>query len=127
VATKRPDPADLIMANYITNDPNKARNHSHFYTQDQLAQRVESNLSSKNGQLEDQNADLDVRTLAVLGKRQHLNRNFGMVSIIAFSTTLQASWASVACTFQDGMVNGGPVSLVWGRLKISRISLWIAI
>ncbi|KAF2236782.1 amino acid transporter [Viridothelium virens] len=81
-----------------------------------LAVRIGNNTSKVDGHLEDQNLDIDARTLALLGKRQRLSRNFGLVSIVAFSTTLQAAWASVAVTFQVGMVSGGPVNLFYGLI-----------
>ena len=37
-----------------------------------LQKRVEANISSKSGHLEDQSLDLDARTMALLGKRQQL-------------------------------------------------------
>ena len=97
-----------------TGDPQKARNDLQHPKGRPLQERVDNNTSNRG--LEDQNLDLDARTLALLGKRQRLNRNFGLVSMIAFATTLQASWVSVAVTFQDGMVNGGPVNLFYGLI-----------
>lgn len=38
-----------------------------------LQQRVEANISSRTGHLEDQSLDLDARTMAILGKRQQLS------------------------------------------------------
>lgn len=81
-----------------------------------LQDRVEREISDKTGHLEDQSLDLDARTMAILGKRQQLSvrshdprtvpsrlltvsclqRNFGVVSLVAFSTTLIASWESIA-------------------------------
>ncbi|KAI4223116.1 MAG: hypothetical protein LQ349_007490 [Xanthoria aureola] len=43
-------------------------------------------------------------------------RRFGRISLVAFSTTLLASWESIACLLQDGLINGGPASLVYGLL-----------
>ena len=37
-----------------------------------LQRRVEANLSSKTGRLEDQSLDIDAKTMALLGKRQQL-------------------------------------------------------
>ena len=34
--------------------------------------------------------------------------------MIAFGATLQVAWVSVAVTFQDEMVGGGPVNLLYG-------------
>ena len=38
----------------------------------QMKKRVEINTSKGTGHLEDQNLDLDARTMAILGKRQQL-------------------------------------------------------
>ena len=38
-----------------------------------LQKRVEANISSQTGHLEDQTFDLDARTMAILGKRQQLS------------------------------------------------------
>ena len=82
----------------------------------QLQRRVEAKISDRSGRLEDESLDLDARTMAILGKRQqlsvspndqrvirtafdnltHRQRNFGLVSLVAFSTTLIASWESIA-------------------------------
>ncbi|KAL8926893.1 MAG: hypothetical protein Q9208_002702 [Pyrenodesmia sp. 3 TL-2023] len=47
-----------------------------------LHDRVNANISKSSGHLEDQSLDVD--------------RNFGLVSLVAFSTTLIASWESIA-------------------------------
>ena len=45
-----------------------------------------------------------------------LERYISLVPSIAFNAVLQTSWASVAVSFQAGLLNGGPTSLVWGML-----------
>ena len=104
------------MHDHRSDDPQKARNALQHPEGRPLEKRVEQNTSDRSGNLEDQNLDIDARTLALLGKRQRLNRNFGLVSMIAFATTLQASWVSVAVTFQYGMIQGGPVNLFYGLI-----------
>ncbi|KAL8900820.1 MAG: hypothetical protein Q9207_005511 [Kuettlingeria erythrocarpa] len=69
-----------------------------------LQNRVNANISKSTGHLEDQTLDMDVRTMAILGKRQELRRNFGLVSLVAFSTTLIASWESIACEMVQGLI-----------------------
>ncbi|KAI4210656.1 MAG: hypothetical protein LQ351_006535 [Letrouitia transgressa] len=64
-----------------------------------IQRRVAENISDETGNLEDQSLDLDARAMAILGKRQQLSRNFGLVSLVAFSTTLIASWESIASLF----------------------------
>ena len=48
--------------------------------------------------------------------RQRLDRYIGFIPTIAFGANLQATWESVAVSFQAGLLNGGPTSLVWGTL-----------
>lgn len=80
-----------------------------------LQRRVERKISTETGHLEYGSLEIDARTMALLGKRQQLRvglsnaagiegklslvsyqRNFGLVSLVAFSTTLIASWESLA-------------------------------
>jgi choline transport protein len=43
-----------------------------------------------------------------------LQRYISLKPIVSFGLTLQASWESVALTFQTALYNGGPVALVYG-------------
>lgn len=43
-------------------------------------------------------------------------RYISFIPTIAFGANLQCSWESVAISFQAGLLNGGPTSLVWGML-----------
>lgn len=45
-----------------------------------------------------------------------LERYINLIPSVAFNAVLQTSWASVAVSFQAGLLNGGPTSLVWGML-----------
>lgn len=45
-----------------------------------------------------------------------LERYITLVPSVAFNAVLQASWSAVAVSFQAGLLNGGPTSLVWGML-----------
>ena len=45
-----------------------------------------------------------------------LERYISLVPSVAFNAVLQASWSAVAVSFQAGLLNGGPTSLVWGML-----------
>jgi len=48
--------------------------------------------------------------------QQKLDRYISFIPAIAFNANLQATWESVAVSFQAGLLNGGPTSLVWGSL-----------
>lgn len=41
-----------------------------------LRRRVEANISTTTGNLEDQSLDIDARTMALLGKRQELRVSY---------------------------------------------------
>ncbi|SRR6266498_2301065 len=45
-----------------------------------------------------------------------LQRYLGFLPVFAFSSTLQASWESIAGGLLAGLLNGGPVSLVYGLI-----------
>ncbi|KAI9698588.1 MAG: hypothetical protein M1820_007387 [Bogoriella megaspora] len=60
--------------------------------------------------------DHDTRALAKHGKRQQLNRTFGFISAVAFSSILLTSWEAIAVTIENGFENGGPVALIYGLI-----------
>ncbi|KAI9661717.1 MAG: hypothetical protein M1821_008955 [Bathelium mastoideum] len=60
--------------------------------------------------------DQDARVLAKHGKRQQLNRTFGSISAVAFSSIILTFWEAVAVTIGDAFENGGPVSLIYGLI-----------
>ncbi|KAI1335306.1 putative amino acid permease [Xylariaceae sp. FL0016] len=84
-------------------------------TSDQLRQRVISNTDSE-GRLKNQTFELDARTAAILSKRHQISKNFGFTSMLSFSTTVLVSWEAFAVTFQGGLINGGPSTLVYGLI-----------
>lgn len=43
-------------------------------------------------------------------------RYLGLKPMVSFGLTLQASWEAIAITFQAALLNGGPVSLVYGMI-----------
>ena len=58
----------------------------------------------------------DESVMAKWGKRQQLNRNFTLLSIIGLTTTLMITWEGIVNAFQAGLENGGPAGLVYGFL-----------
>ncbi|KAK4556924.1 hypothetical protein LTR86_005905 [Recurvomyces mirabilis] len=60
--------------------------------------------------------DHDLAVMAKIGKKQQFSRIFGFLSTLALSSTLLASWESVAESIAAGLTNGGPVSLIYGML-----------
>jgi choline transport protein len=46
--------------------------------------------------------------------------------MVAFGLTLQSSWEAIAISFQASLLNGGPISLVYGMLLVGAGSLALA-
>ncbi|KAI1268033.1 putative amino acid permease [Xylariaceae sp. FL1019] len=88
---------------------------SETLTPSQLRQRVLSNVGT-DGRLKSTALELDARTVAILSKRQQISQNFGFTSMLSFSTTVLVSWQAFAVTFQGGLINGGPSTLVYGLI-----------
>ncbi|KAI0877041.1 amino acid/polyamine transporter I [Hypoxylon argillaceum] len=58
----------------------------------------------------------DDATLARLGKKSVLKRNFGFFTILGFSCTVLITWEAILNVFLVGLQNGGPSGLVYGYL-----------
>ena len=56
--------------------------------------------------------------LPASAKRQVLKRNFGFLSMLAFSSTVLGTWEGVIVLFTAGFNNGGPAGLVYGYLIV---------
>lgn len=67
------------------------------------AEKTDGDTSARNAGLETRHG-------------QKLDRYISLVPSVAFNAVLQASWSAVAVSFQAGLLNGGPTSLVWGML-----------
>jgi len=51
-----------------------------------------------------------------VGSNDQLDEYLSTKPIIAFGTTLQASWEALALSFQSALFNGGPSTLVYGSI-----------
>ncbi|KAI1777982.1 putative GABA permease [Hypoxylon cercidicola] len=60
----------------------------------------------------------DDATLARLGKRPVLKRNFGFTTILGFSCTVLITWEGSMITFLSGLQNGGPSGIIYGYLVV---------
>ncbi|KAI9660069.1 MAG: hypothetical protein M1821_001421 [Bathelium mastoideum] len=60
--------------------------------------------------------DEDTLALAKTGKKQVLQRRFGLMSMTGFSCGLMATWEGLLVTFSLGLQNGGPAGLLYGFL-----------
>lgn len=59
----------------------------------------------------------DTFLLARLGKKQATKRNFGFMSMVAFSCTVLVTWEGVYTSVPD-YVNGGSAGLIYGYIVI---------
>lgn len=59
-------------------------------------------------------ADRDEAAMKAMGRRQLLERNFGFISMVGFTTTMMANWEAEALSLSAGLLNGGNVALVYG-------------
>jgi choline transport protein len=58
----------------------------------------------------------DEAAMKAMGRKQLLDRNFGFISMVGFTTTMIATWEAVAFSLYSGLVNGGPVTLMYGYI-----------
>ena len=56
----------------------------------------------------------DDATLALLGKKQVLERRFAFISLFGFAVCELITWETVLALFSQGLDNGGPAGLVYG-------------
>lgn len=63
-------------------------------------------------------AQRDEAAMRAMGRRQLLDRNFGLLSMISFTTTMMANWEAEALSISAGLLNGGNVALVYGYLLV---------
>ncbi|KAI1101871.1 amino acid transporter [Jackrogersella minutella] len=60
----------------------------------------------------------DDLTLARLGKKPVLKRNFGFMAILGFSCTVLITWEGSLIGFISGLQNGGPSGIIYGFLVV---------
>lgn len=55
-----------------------------------------------------------------------VNKNFNTLSTLSLAVSLMATWETVCSTIGSGLISGGPVSLVYGfiRMSITLCSTW---
>jgi amino acid transporter len=63
-----------------------------------------------------QSAQLDEGDLALLGKKQVLQRRFGFVSLFGFAVCELITWETVLALFSQAFRNGGPAGNVYGYM-----------
>ncbi|CAD6573229.1 MAG: hypothetical protein ASARMPREDX12_005912 [Alectoria sarmentosa] len=60
----------------------------------------------------------DEAVLARFGKRQQLQRGFGLLSVIGLTSTLMITWEAITSTLLNGLQNGGPAGLIYGYIFV---------
>ncbi|KAK3687733.1 amino acid transporter-like protein [Podospora appendiculata] len=84
----------------------------------QVSDSKESFQMAASGSLKSQQSARDNATLARLGKKPVLKRNFGFITILGFSCTVLVTWEGVLSLFLVGLSNGGPGGLVYGYIVV---------
>lgn len=69
----------------------------------------------------------DAADLAEMGHAEVLSRKFGTWSILAMSFCVLGTWAVFAQDLADGLVTGGPISILWGLCLVTICNLCIAL
>jgi amino acid permease len=65
-------------------------------------------------QRENSSAERDIAVMKAMGRKQLLDRNFGFISMVGFTTTMMATWEAVGFSLYGGLLCGGPVALIYG-------------
>ena len=71
------------------------------------------------GRLSDESTNhADDEALALLGKKQVLERRFSFVSMFAFAVCELITWETVLALFSEAFENGGPAGVVYGFMYV---------
>ncbi|KAJ5363109.1 hypothetical protein N7541_003953 [Penicillium brevicompactum] len=74
----------------------------------------------------DQNAQ-DADDLAEFGHEQILARKFNIWSMLALAFCVLGTWSTFAQDLSDGLINGGPVSILWGLCLVTFCNTCVAV
>ncbi|KAI9793073.1 MAG: hypothetical protein M1816_000971 [Peltula sp. TS41687] len=58
----------------------------------------------------------DEADMARMGKRQETRRNFGLVTMLALTSTMMCTWETTFPFFETSFLNGGPVTMLYGYI-----------
>ena len=61
----------------------------------------------------------DRHDMAVLGRVQQLRRNFHLVSLVGFASTLICTWEIIATNLNVSLMDGGAAGLFWGFILVA--------
>ncbi|KAJ5610252.1 hypothetical protein N7510_006971 [Penicillium lagena] len=68
----------------------------------------------------------DAYDLAAMGHDQSLTRKFNIWSMLALAFCVLGTWSTFAQDLADGLVNGGPVSILWGLALVTFCNTCVA-
>jgi amino acid permease len=100
--------SDTITASSASHSNRTGIPKSADYDKHQIEMQVLDRGDSANSN------DKDGLILRALGKKQLLHRNFGFISMVGFISSMMATWETEGFVIQGGLLNGGPVALVYG-------------
>lgn len=69
----------------------------------------------------------DAQDLAEFGHGQTLERKFNLWSMLALAFCVLGTWSTFAQDLSDGLINGGPVSILWGLALVTFCNTCVAI
>ncbi|PHH85121.1 hypothetical protein CDD83_868 [Cordyceps sp. RAO-2017] len=69
----------------------------------------------------------DAEDLAALGHAEALTRKFSTWSMLALAFTVLGTWSTCAQGLSNGLVNGGPVSILWGLALVAVCNTCVAL
>lgn len=71
--------------------------------------------------------DQDACDLAAMGHEQALTRKFSIWSMFALAFCVLGTWSTFAQNLSDGLINGGPVSILWGLALVTFCNVCVAV
>lgn len=72
-------------------------------------------------------ATRDALDLAALGHAQTLSRKFSIWSMLALAFCVLGTWSTLAQDLSTGLVNGGPVAILWGLVVVTACNTCVAV
>ncbi|KAJ5612913.1 amino acid permease family protein [Penicillium lagena] len=69
----------------------------------------------------------DILDLAATGHDQALSRKFNIWSMLAMSFCALGTWSAFAQDLSSGLVNGGPIDIIWGVCLVSICNLCVGL
>ncbi|KAJ5653430.1 hypothetical protein N7490_000433 [Penicillium lividum] len=69
----------------------------------------------------------DAYDLAEFGHGQSLERKFNIWSMLALAFCVLGTWSTFAQDLSDGLINGGPISILWGLALVAFCNTCVAL